>query len=176
MEAALEKACKDCGRVFPETRDYFGQFKNARGGRTVIGFRNTCRECMRDRSSAHARANPEQRRERMARRIERQDAETYSSSDVEFIRKELGDTCRYCSDPLKGGGEVDHLTAVARGGTSSRCNLTLACMPCNRAKLSKTLDEFLEWRIERSLPVREYVPSYERPDTATTSVQRRNFN
>lgn len=172
----MEKACKDCGRVFPETRVYFGQFKNVRGGRTVIGFRNSCRECMRDRSSAHAKANPEQRRERMARRIERQDAETYSFSDVTFIRGELGDTCRYCLVPLNGGGEVDHLTPVARGGTNSRCNLTLACMPCNRAKLSKTLDEFLEWRRERSLPVRENAPSYERPDAAITSVQRRTFN
>lgn len=172
----MEKACKDCGRVFPETRDYFGQFKNVRGDRSVIGFRNSCRECMRDRSSAHARANPEQGRERMARRIERQGVEAHSALDVAFIRKELGDTCRYCCDALMGGGEIDHLTPVARGGTSSRSNLTLACMPCNRAKLSKTLDEFLEWRTERSLRVRENSPNYERPDAPTTTVQRRTFN
>jgi hypothetical protein len=48
-------------------------------------------------------------------------------------------------------------------------------MPCNRAKLSKTLDEFLEWRRERSLPTRTEPPSYERPDTPTSSVQRRKF-
>lgn len=173
----MDKSCNVCGRSFPETRDNFGQFKNESGGRVTIGFRNTCRECMRARSSAHARANPEQRRERMARRVNREAATlgSYDQGDISVIREILDDKCRYCGDPLAGGGEVDHLTPVARGGTSFRHNISLSCLPCNRAKLSKTLDEFLVWRIERNLVVRDVQPDYENPDEATTAILRRTF-
>lgn len=173
----MEKPCKDCGRVFPESRDYFGQFKNVRGGRSVIGFRNSCRECMRARASAHDKANPEQRRQRMMRRIEREAEATsrYDDGDVQFIRAAVNDSCRYCEAPLNGAGEVDHLTPVARGGTNARNNLTLACMPCNRAKLGKTLEEFVDWRSERGLQISHRKPAYERPDPPVTKVQRRTF-
>jgi 5-methylcytosine-specific restriction endonuclease McrA len=173
----VEKRCKDCGQVFPETREFFGQFKNVRAGQAVIGFRNTCRECMRARASAHNKAHPEQRRERMSRRIERQGATdgSFDESDVQVIRSALNDLCRYCDAALNGGGEVDHLTPIARGGTSARSNLTLACMPCNRAKLGKTLEEFITWRAERGLDTSEQKPTYERPDRPTNSIQRRSF-
>lgn len=173
----MRKVCKDCGREYPETREFFGQYKNRYGGRTTIGFRNSCRQCMRDRSSAHAKANPDQRRERMARRIDREDNATgsYSEADNRFIREQLRDCCRYCGEKLNGSGEIDHLTPVARGGTNRIENLTLSCMPCNRAKLSKTLEEFLEWRTERTLTVIDFGPDYERPDTPTSSVQRRKY-
>lgn len=174
---ARTKQCKDCGKTFPEDRDHFGQFKNVRNGETVIGFRNSCRECMRARSRAHDKAHPEQRAERMKRRVDRGDARpgTYDQGVVRFIRRVLSDSCRYCEADLNGGGEVDHLTPVARGGSSAKGNLTLSCQPCNRAKLSKTLDEFMEWRRERGLPIRSSAPKYERPDKPTTDVQRRTY-
>ncbi|WP_442854274.1 HNH endonuclease [Brevundimonas sp. Root608] len=92
------------------------------------------------------------------------------------LRGPLGDACRYCGAPLGKGGEVDHLTPVARGGTSGISNLTLACTPCNRAKLAKTLDEFLEWRAERGLAVREVDVPGELPDTPTSDRQRRSYD
>lgn len=173
----MQKHCKDCGQLYPETREFFGQFKNVRGGKAVIGFRNTCRECMRSRSSAHAKANPDQRRERASRRTDRSaiNTKTYDEADVRFIRSALLDSCRYCEIELNGGGEVDHLTPVARGGSNSRANLTLACMPCNRAKLGKTLPEFLDWRSERRLSLPTRKPSYERPDPPSSDIQRRTF-
>ena len=173
----MSRTCKDCGRIFPETREFFGQFKYLRDGQPVIGFRNSCRECMRARSSAHAKANPDQRRERMARRIEREHSApgVFDDADVRFIRAAVGDACRYCETRLNGAGEVDHLTPVVRGGTSARQNLTLACMPCNRAKLAKTLSEFLSWRKERGLPVSDRRLEYERPDEPVSDVQRQNF-
>ena len=173
----MEKSCTKCGHIFPETRDYFGQFRNMRGGEVVIGFRNTCRGCMRIRSAAHAKAKPEQRRERMARRIDRETVSPNAPtpSGLNRIREALGDSCRYCGNALHGGGETDHLTPVARGGTDALSNLTLACMPCNRAKLSKTLEEFLEWRRERGLEVKIRTPDYEQPDEPHHSVQRRTY-
>jgi transposase len=34
----------------------------------------------------------------------------------------------------RGGGEIDHMTSLERGGTNEFSNLTLACLECNRAK------------------------------------------
>lgn len=50
-------------------------------------------------------------------------------------------TCQYCGD--RGGRlECDHIVPVARGGHSGMDNLTTACRPCNRAKRSKTPEEW----------------------------------
>jgi len=51
MSAEITKQCKDCGMVYPETREYFGQFKKNSGG---IGFRNSCRQCMAARTAMHS--------------------------------------------------------------------------------------------------------------------------
>lgn len=173
-----EQACKDCGEHLPLTRDFFGQYKNVGSGGISIGFRSTCRKCMAARSARHALANPHQKTEAARRRAERagparpKEIAAYAAD----LRGSLGDACRYCGEALNGGGEVDHLTPVARGGTSQIGNLTLACTPCNRAKLAKTLDEFLEWRTERGLAVRKVDVPDEIPDVATSDRQRRRYD
>lgn len=177
MTDVPSKSCKDCGRTFPETREYFGQFKNKRAsGAVVIGFRNSCRECMAANTAQHTAANPEQHRARGERRALREVVAHASVDDVDIarVRSALNDRCRYCDAALNGAGEVDHLTPVRRGGSGSLGNITIACMPCNRAKLGKTLSEFLLWRAERGLSVREVVLSFEKPDPAT-GVQRESF-
>ncbi len=52
-----------------------------------------------------------------------------------------GHACRYCgaSGPL----HVDHILAVALGGTDDLANLAAACIPCNLSKGAKTLGEWL---------------------------------
>ncbi len=175
--AALEyQTCKDCGERHPLTRDHFGQYKNERNGEVRIGFRNTCRRCMAARSARHAAENPDQKRDAARRRQQRETSGTsLLSSDILKLRALLGDACRYCGDALHGVGELDHLTPVARGGSGRKANLTLACTPCNRSKLAKTLDEFLAWRAERGLPIRAAVVPGERPDPTTSEVQRRTY-
>lgn len=177
MKDTASKSCKDCGRIFPETREYFGQFKNKRAsGAIVIGYRNSCRECMATNTARHTAANPEQHRARGERRALRE-AEAQAGmhdTDILQVRAALNDRCRYCDAALHGAGEVDHLTPVRRGGSGSIGNITIACMPCNRAKLGKTLDEFRVWRAERGLSVREVALSFEKPDPPK-GIQRERF-
>lgn len=161
------KACKDCGRVLPETRDYFGQFKNTRSnGNVVIGYRNSCRECMAANTAKHTANNPDQVKKRNKLRLERTEESggAYTESDLVTVRAALNNRCRFCDAPLDNGGHVEHLTPVSRGGSSYLRNITLSCAKCNLAKTNKTLAEFITWRKERSLPVRVISPSYEIPD------------
>ena len=60
------RVCKDCGRAFPETRDFFGQYKNVRNGIVAIGFRNSCRECMAANTAKHSAAKPEVKQENIS--------------------------------------------------------------------------------------------------------------
>lgn len=177
MSDVGSQICKDCRERQPLTREYFGQHKNMKDGIPQIGFRTTCRRCMAARSARHASENPEQKRAAARRRAER--ALKANSGAIGFdeqaLRQKLGDACRYCGVPLDGAGELDHLTPVARGGSGRDCNLTLACSPCNRAKLAKTLDEFVAWRRERGLPVRNIEVPGEQPDAPTSTRQRRTY-
>jgi hypothetical protein len=50
--------------------------------------------------------------------------------------------CAYCG-ATEAVFEIDHIFPWSRGGSHERHNLTLACMPCNRSKGDKTLEE---WR------------------------------
>ena len=56
-------------------------------------------------------------------------------------------SCAYCGEsyfPLT----IDHIIPVAHGGTDSRANLTAACWPCNKEKLTFTPEEWKAWRLE----------------------------
>lgn len=162
------KTCKDCGRTFPETRDYFGQFKNTRAnGQVIIGFRNSCRECMAANTAKHTANNPDLTKKKNKLRSERSATSggAYTDAELSTVRKLLGNRCRFCDSPLEDGGHVEHLTPVSRGGSSYLRNITLSCAKCNLAKTNKTLSEFIAWRKERFLAVREITPSYENPDT-----------
>ncbi|MFE7514591.1 RNA-guided endonuclease IscB [Streptomyces sp. NPDC057540] len=60
-------------------------------------------------------------------------------------RARSGESCAYCGAsgvPLV----VDHIRARARGGTDRPANLLLACVPCNRAKAARPVEEFLAHR------------------------------
>jgi 5-methylcytosine-specific restriction endonuclease McrA len=169
------KRCKDCGRLLPETREYFGQFKNIRSnGEVRIGYRNSCRECMATNTAAHTAANPEMVQKRNKARLERtkNSGGSYTEGDLARIRTELQNRCRFCDAPLGSNSHIEHLTPVSRGGSSSLRNLTLSCSPCNLAKTNKTLAEFIAWRKERSLFVRIISPSYENPDKPSGKAGR----
>lgn len=67
--------------------------------------------------------------------------------------------CAYCGKflPQEDERTLDHVTALARGGTHDPSNAALACRACNAFKRDMSLDEFrllLSWMLERltSLP------------------------
>ena len=60
----------------------------------------------------------------------------------EYLLEKWGRTCAYCGAtdvPL----EVEHIVCRARGGTHRISNLALACKPCNEAKGTHLIEEFL---------------------------------
>ena len=66
----------------------------------------------------------------------------------EFLLERDGRRCAYCDAehvPL----QVEHVVARARGGSDRTSNLTLACDPCNQAKGSRPIEEFLARDPER---------------------------
>lgn len=154
-----QRKCKDCETSYPLNRDYFG---NTPSG----GFRWQCRSCMRNHVKKYTEQNPEWVKEKNSARLARMaqhGGRGISLSDTNKIRRELGDCCAYCGVPLQGGGEVDHMTPVARGGRDEPENATLACMKCNLAKHAKTVDEYLQWRKIRGLVIRETNSNTEPP-------------
>ena len=147
-----QKKCKDCGVCKPVDRKHFGQYKNtSTDGHIKIGYRNSCRECMAKNTSNHSKNNPDMVKLRLQKRkiLEQHAKGSYNKWDIQKIRDNLSDKCRFCSVPLNGQGEVEHLTPLSRGGTHYPANLTLTCLKCNREKTNKTCEEYLEWRAER---------------------------
>lgn len=171
------KKCKDCGNTYPVTREFFGQYKNKTANGIKIGYRNSCRKCMAANTREYDRANPHNVQERIKRRIQSElsSGGAYTQLEIQSLRKKLNDKCRFCGIELNGGGQIEHLTPVSRGGSSNINNLTLSCHKCNMEKTNKTLDEYLVWRSERQLNVRK-IDYKENPDTPTVARGRKFYD
>lgn len=174
------KTCNQCLTELPATSDSFSFFTNRRpDGTTYGGLRGTCKKCMAARTALHSKANPHlvaARAER--RRINHAAAEgTHTTEDIAAIRRQLNDRCYYCGVGLNGGGDVDHMVSISKGGTNWPSNLTLACKTCNLDKHAKSAPEFLAWRRERGLPVRDeaVVVARKSNESATLPNLRRVF-
>ncbi len=59
----------------------------------------------------------------------------------EYLLEKFNRLCAYCG---KGNVtlEIEHIVPASRGGSDRVSNLTLACHPCNKAKGTKTAEEF----------------------------------
>lgn len=130
------------------TREFFGSTPSG-------GFRRKCRACMAAHTRAHSQHNPENVAARVERRRLRDEAAgpSYSKQDVADLRNAQNDLCAYCVEPLHGGGHVDHMTPLAKGGSNAKENLVLACFQCNTEKHAKTAHEYFCWRDCHDLPV-----------------------
>jgi len=74
-----------------------------------------------------------------------------------MLRLAQADRCGYCDQPLHGGGQLDHITPLAKNGTNAIENLAYACFQCNTEKHAKTADEYFLWRIKVDKPLCGYV-------------------
>ncbi|MEW1890603.1 RNA-guided endonuclease IscB [Streptomyces sp. IBSBF 3010] len=70
-----------------------------------------------------------------------------------YLLATRGRACAYCGAtgvPLN----IDHIRPRSGDGSSRVSNLTLACVPCNQAKGSRPVEEFLAHRPDRLAPIR----------------------
>lgn len=107
------------------------------------------RRCNPDYNPAACRRyvknNPEIIREswRAARHRRRNAAGSFSPSDVRDIRRMQNGRCAYCEKKVRGPNEhLDHIVALAKGGTNNRSNLQILCELCNKRKSSRDPMEF----------------------------------
>lgn len=85
----------------------------------------------------------------------------------EMVYKKFEGHCAYCGTPINRlEMQVDHVTALHRGGTNDLSNLMPACRPCNYYKGTMTIEEFREelgkltWRLERTSFIYRMAESY----------------
>ena len=78
-----------------------------------------------------------------ARRRARKSGSSYTKVDVQATLKMQGNRCFYCLASLADGYHIDHLVALARGGSNGAENIVCACPSCNYRKSAKPVAEFL---------------------------------
>lgn len=61
----------------------------------------------------------------------------FTAADIKVLFVRQRGRCAYCSISLKSGYNIDHITALARGGTNWPKNLQLTCALCNNRKHAK---------------------------------------
>ncbi len=71
---------------------------------------------------------------------------THDANDIARIRKMQKDRCAYCHTKLSGGGHVDHIVALSKGGTNWPSNLQITCGSCNNSKHAKDPAHFARLR------------------------------
>lgn len=93
------------------------------------------------------RANPEMASKCHATRRARKAAAEghHTAADIKAIRVRQDDFCANpsCAVPLHGRGSLDHVVALANGGSNWPFNLQLLCKPCNSMKRSRDNETFL---------------------------------
>lgn len=68
----------------------------------------------------------------------------HTAADIARIRREQQDRCGYCRVRLNGCGHVDHIIALAVGGSNWPANLQILCESCNLSKGAKDPVEFAQ--------------------------------
>lgn len=71
---------------------------------------------------------------------------SFTKEDIQRIHKQQRHKCAVCRTSIKDAYEIDHIVAIAVGGTNWPKNLQLLCMPCNRSKGKKDPIEFMRER------------------------------
>lgn len=167
--------CNICGKSLPATSEFFSFYSNKRNGVISTGLRGTCKRCMADRTAKHSKEYPDLVKARVERRkVATANAEgKYELQDIANIRAHLGDRCHYCGTALNGKGDIDHIVPISKGGTNWPKNLTLACKTCNLDKHAKSAEEFFQWRIQRSLPVRHELMTQNSVSTSMPPMPKR---
>jgi 5-methylcytosine-specific restriction endonuclease McrA len=135
-----EKCAAKAARWFQKFKDRERLKKKA--------YRDTHSELYKECSRRWREANQDKKRVCDQRnKALRKGAEGYfTADDVEKIRHAQKDKCACCKTKLNGGGQLDHIIPVARGGSNWPRNLQWLCDTCNRSKWHKVPEEFMRER------------------------------
>lgn len=66
---------------------------------------------------------------------------TFTLKDIQTLHEHQRGRCAVC--PSMKSLEIDHVHPIVLGGSSDPSNLQLLCLPCNRSKGGKTMDQWL---------------------------------
>jgi len=83
-------------------------------------------------------------RNRRARKEE--SSGTHTASDIRQILSLQKSKCAACKTKLSSGYHVDHVIALANGGSNDKYNLQILCQPCNNSKHAKDPIDFMQSR------------------------------
>ena len=97
--------------------------ENRRLRADLTAAENRCAEL--ERTVQQLIAQP--RRRRVTERVKKQ------------VAADQGWKCSHCDTVLSSAYQVDHVTALWRGGTNDRCNLTALCANCHALKTQNEL-------------------------------------
>lgn len=106
------------------------------------------RDRRRDQYKATKREWSRNNRDKVALKARRRRARhagaegSHTLLDLARIRRLQNDRCAYCSTDLAGAGYVDHIVALANGGSNWPRNLQLVCLRCNSSKRVRDPIEF----------------------------------
>lgn len=68
----------------------------------------------------------------------------HSIEYIEYLHRKQNGKCVACSTDISTGYHVDHIYALARGGSNDKSNIQLLCRTCNSSKGAKDPIEFLQ--------------------------------
>lgn len=122
--------------------------KNAANREAIRARDQARRDGDRDRYNATKRAWSRNNRDRVAHKARQRRARharadaMHTPEDIVRIGRLQNDRCAYCRIDLARGGYVDHIIALANGGSNWPKNLQLVCRPCNSRKGTRHPVEF----------------------------------
>lgn len=85
-----------------------------------------------DKATRNAKVSKHRRRS-----LEQNASGSFSADDVAEIVKSQRGKCAYCRTKVGSKYHLDHIVALARGGTNDRRNLQALCPTCNLAKAAR---------------------------------------
>ena len=103
-------------------------------------------ESVRRKTKEWERRNPGKVRAAKAKvRANRRKAPgSFTADDATAIRKAQRDRCAYCKEKLNGGGHLDHIVSLSKGGSNWPRNLQWLCIGCNLSKHNKDPIDFAQ--------------------------------
>lgn len=142
-------------RWLEKNRDKQNAAQRARRAANIIGVRAKEAVYRKERATAikaaqrrYDQRNPEAKRAlvRLRRARKRGAIGNHTAEDINRIRDVQRDRCAYCRTGLSGGGSVDHIIALSKGGSNWPNNLQLLCTPCNSSKHNRDPIDFARSR------------------------------